>query len=144
MKFLTELVHQPRRFEPITVEELAKGRKGRRRILRRVLIRKTTGTPASATDAKGETWFLEFDPSYFHEGAPALSKWLTKISGAWGKSKWKLHHVRLEDVDRSGGDAAAIGQRTPFTLDDVNTILERVHQHGWHRSRDCRPSDQWQ
>ena len=52
-----------------------------------VLIReKTSGAHPgfTAKDAKGETWFLEFDPPYFPEGATGAVEVATKIFWAFG------------------------------------------------------------
>ena len=38
----------------------------------------------TARDAKGETWFLEFDPPYFPEGATGAVEVATKIFWAFG------------------------------------------------------------
>ena len=84
----------------------------------------------TARDAKGETWFLEFDPPYYPEGATGAVAVATKIF-------WALGYTQVEsflttfDPNRVEFDPKATlrrpsGKRTRFTKDDMNSILERV------------------
>ena len=74
---------------PVTVEELVRGpnRGAPPDPSRWTLTReKTSGSHPgfTARDAKGETWFLEFDPPYFPEGATGAVAVATKIFWALG------------------------------------------------------------
>ena len=74
---------------PVTVEEIVRGtnRSAPPDSSRWTLTReKTSGSHPgfTARDAKGETWFLEFDPSYFAEGATGAVTVATKIFWAFG------------------------------------------------------------
>jgi len=84
----------------------------------------------TARDAKGETWFLEFDPPYYPEGATGAVAVATKIF-------WALGYTQVEsfitsfDPDKAEFDPQATlrrpsGARTRFTRDDMSAILERV------------------
>jgi len=84
----------------------------------------------TARDAKGETWFLEFDPPYYDEGATGAVAIANKIF-------WALGYYQVEsfitsfDPSKVEFDPKATlrrpsGARTKFTKDDMNSILERV------------------
>jgi hypothetical protein len=98
-----------------------------------VLIReKTAGAHPgfTATDAKGHTWFLEFDPPEFPEGATAAVAIATKIFYALGynqvESFLTTFDPRKTTIDPKATVRRPNGKRTPFTHDDINAILERV------------------
>jgi hypothetical protein len=98
-----------------------------------VLIReKTSGVHPgfTARDAKGDTFFLEFDPPYFAEGATGAVAVATKIFWALGYNQVESY-ITTFDPKRSSIDPKATlrrpsGARTPFTRDDMNEVLERV------------------
>jgi hypothetical protein len=124
--------------KPITIEELVKGPEegAPPDPSRWVLIReKTTGAHPgfTATDGKGETWFLEFDPLYFHEGATGAVEVATKIFWGLGynqvESFLTTFDPRKTSIDPNATIRRPSGKRTSFTQDDVNTILERVHRN---------------
>jgi hypothetical protein len=84
----------------------------------------------TARDAKGETWFLEFDPTYYPEGATGAVAVATKMF-------WALGYLQVEsflttfdpskvDFDPKATLRRPSGARTRFTRDDMNSILERV------------------
>ena len=84
----------------------------------------------TARDAKGETWFLEFDPPYYPEGATGAVAVATKIFWALGYNQVESF-VTTFDPNRVEFDPKATlrrpsGQRTRFSRDDMNSILERV------------------
>jgi hypothetical protein len=98
-----------------------------------ILIReKTSGAHPgfTATDAGGETWFLEFDPPKFPEGATAAVAIATKIFWALGYNQVESFLTTFDPAKASIDPRATIrrpnGKRTPFNHDDVNDILERV------------------
>ncbi|HEY7474792.1 MAG TPA: hypothetical protein VH679_07255 [Vicinamibacterales bacterium] len=84
----------------------------------------------TARDAKGETWFLEFDPPYFPEGATGAVAVATKIFWALGYNQVESYLTTFDPAKVSFDPKATLrrpsGARTPFTQDDINAILERV------------------
>ena len=98
-----------------------------------VLIReKTSGAHPgfTARDAKGETWFLEFDPSYFAEGATGAVAVATKIFWALGynqvESFLTTFDPKLAEIDPKATIRRPNGKRTPATRDDMNVVLQNV------------------
>ena len=84
----------------------------------------------TARDAKGETWFLEFDPPYYAEGATGAVAVATKMFWALGYNQVESF-ITTFDPKRVEFDPKATlrrpsGSRTRFTRDDMNSILERV------------------
>jgi hypothetical protein len=97
------------------------------------LIReKTSGAHPgfTAMDAKGETWFLEFDPPHAPEGATAAVAIASKIFWAFGYNQVELFLTTLDPakvvIDPKATVRRPNGKRTPFTRDDMDVILERV------------------
>jgi len=84
----------------------------------------------TARDAKGETWFLEFDPTYFPEGATGAVAVATKIFWALGYNQVESFLTTFDparvDFDPNATLRRPSGARTRFTKDDMNSILERV------------------
>jgi hypothetical protein len=84
----------------------------------------------TARDAKGETWFLEFDPPYFPEGATGAVEAATKIFWALGYNQVESFLTTFDpkhaDIDPKATLRRPSGARTRFAQDDVNSILERV------------------
>jgi hypothetical protein len=123
---------------PVTVDEITKGP-----IIgeppdpsRWVLIReKTSGAHPgfTATDAKGHTWFLEFDPPKFPEGATAAVSIATKIFWALGYNQVESFLTTFDPKNTTIDPKATVrrpnGERTAFTHDDMNVILEKVHRN---------------
>jgi hypothetical protein len=93
---------------------------------------KTSGSHPgfTARDAKGETWFLEFDPPYFPEGATGAVAVATKIFWAFGYNQVESFLTTFDpkrvDFDPKATIRRPSGARTKFTHDDMNAILERV------------------
>src|SRR5262249_54828742 len=83
-----------------------------------------------AKDAKGETWFLEFDPSYFPEGATGAVQVATKLFWALGYNQVESYLTTFDpkrvEFDPKATIRRPSGKRTRFTQDDVNAILEHV------------------
>jgi hypothetical protein len=101
-----------------------------------VLIReKTSGAHPgfTAVDAKGETWFLEFDPPHAPEGATAAVAVATKIFWALGynqvESFLTTFDPRKTTIDPKATVRRPNRERTPFTQDDINVILEKVKRN---------------
>lgn len=84
----------------------------------------------TARDAKGETWFLEFDPPYFPEGATGAVAVATKIFWAFGYNQVESFLTTFDpkhvEFDPNATIRRPSGARTRFTHDDMNAILERV------------------
>jgi len=87
----------------------------------------------TARDAKGETWFLEFDPTYYPEGATGAVEVATKFFWALGYNQVESFLTTFDPKKSSLDPKATLrrpsGKRTPFSQDDVNAILERVHRN---------------
>jgi hypothetical protein len=84
----------------------------------------------TARDAKGETWFLEFDPSYYPEGATGAVAVASKMFWALGYNQVESFVTSFDpnkvEFDPNATLRRPSGQRTRFTKDDMNAILERV------------------
>jgi hypothetical protein len=84
----------------------------------------------TARDARGETWFLEFDPTYFPEGATGSVVVASKIFWALGynqvESFLTTFDPRRVEIDPKATARRPSGKRTPYTRDDMNAILEHV------------------
>ncbi len=96
-----------------------------------VLIReKTSGVHPgfTAKDAKGETWFLEFDRPYYPEGPTAAVAIATKIFWGLGYNQVESFLTTLDPrkttIDPEATARRPNGKRTPYTEDDMNAILE--------------------
>jgi hypothetical protein len=107
-----------------------------------VLIReKSSGAHPgfTARDAKGETWFLAFDPMPYPEGATAAVEVATKIFWALGYNQVETYITTFDprrlEIDPQATLARPSGARTRFAQDDVDVILERVsrRQDGTYR-----------
>jgi hypothetical protein len=92
---------------------------------------KTSGAHPGVTarDANGETWFVEFDPSYYPDGATAAVTMATKFFWALGYNQVETFLTTFDPKRAEFDPGATIrrpnGKRTPFTRDDLNQILER-------------------
>jgi hypothetical protein len=98
-----------------------------------VLIReKTSGAHPgfTAKDAKGETWFLEFDPRPFPEGATGAVVVATRFFWALGYNQVESYLTTFDpksvEIDPQATVRRPSGARTRFTTDDMNAILEQV------------------
>jgi hypothetical protein len=84
----------------------------------------------TARDAKGETWFLEFDPPYYPEGATASVVMATKFFWALGYNQVETFLTTFDPARVEFDPKATLkrpnGKRTPFTRDDLNAVLEQV------------------
>jgi hypothetical protein len=82
----------------------------------------------TAIDAKGETWYLEFDPPKFPEGATAAVAIATKIFWALGYNQVESFLTTFDPKKASIDPKATVrrpnGKRTRFTQDDMNVVLE--------------------
>ena len=97
-----------------------------------VIREKTSGVHPgfTARDGKGETWFLQFDPPYFPEGATSVVEIASKIFWALGYNQVESYLTTFDprhlEFDPKATLRRPSGARTPFTMDDINAILERV------------------
>ena len=84
----------------------------------------------TARDAKGETWFLQFDPPYYDEGATGAVAIASRIFWALGYNQVELFLSTFDPKKVEFDPKATIrrpsGKRTRFDRDDMNAILERV------------------
>jgi hypothetical protein len=97
-----------------------------------VFREKTSGAHPgfTAKDAKGETWFLEFDPPYYPEAATAAVEIATKIFWAFGYNQVESFLTTFDpkrvEFDPNATIRRPSGARTKFTRDDLNAVLETV------------------
>ena len=93
---------------------------------------KTSGAHPGVTarDAKGETWFLEFDPPYYPEAATGAVVVATKFFWALGYNQVETFLTTFDPKNVTFDPKATLrrpnGKRTPFTDDDLDAILEKV------------------
>jgi hypothetical protein len=98
-----------------------------------VLIReKTSGSHPgfTARDAKGDTFFLEFDPKWAPQGATGAVEVATKIFWALGYNQVETYLTTFDlkrvEIDPKATVRRPSGKRTPFTQDDIDAILDHV------------------
>jgi hypothetical protein len=97
-----------------------------------IVREKTSGVHPGVTarDAKGETWFLEFDPRPFPEGATASLVMATKFFWALGYNQVETFLTTFDPKRVAYDPEATIkrpnGKRTPFSRDDLDAVLEQV------------------
>src|SRR5215208_5828634 len=84
----------------------------------------------TARDANGETWFLQFDPPYYAEGATGAVAVASRMFWALGYNQVELFLTTFDPKKVEFDPKATIrrpsGKRTRFDRDDMNAILERV------------------
>jgi hypothetical protein len=84
----------------------------------------------TARDAKGEVWFLEFDPPYYPEAATGAVVMATKFFWALGYNQVESFLTTFDPKQMTFDPEATLrrpnGKRTPFTRDDINSLLENV------------------
>src|SRR5262245_48124547 len=80
----------------------------------------------TARDAKGETWFLEFDPPAYPDGATAAVMMASKFFWALGYNQVESFLTTFDpkhmEFDPNATMRRPNGKRTPFTRDDINAI----------------------
>jgi hypothetical protein len=97
-----------------------------------IVHQKTSGAHPGITakDARGETWFIELDPSYFPEGATASVAIASKIFWALGYNQVESFVTtidpRVVSIDPKATKTRPSGARTRFKPDDLREILEQV------------------
>jgi hypothetical protein len=120
---------------PVTTEEIARGPNfgAPPDPSRWVLTReKTSGAHPgfTAKDARGDTFFLEFDPPHFPEGATGAVEVATKIFWALGYNQVESYLTTFDpkhvEIDPKATVRRPNRERTAFTRDDMNAILETV------------------
>jgi len=120
---------------PISASELSRGPAvaGRPAPERWTIIReKSAGVyPGfTARDANGETWFVSFDRPSNPEGATASVVIASKLFWALGYNQVELFITTFDPrnvvIDPKATLRRPSGDRTPFTRDDLNEVLERA------------------
>ena len=98
-----------------------------------VIIREKTGgvNPGfTARDANGETWFLSFDDPDSPEGSTAEVVVASKLFWALGYNQIEMFLTTLDParvaIDPAATHRRPSGERTPFTRDDLDEMLERA------------------
>jgi hypothetical protein len=90
---------------------------------------KTSGSHAGITarDANGETWFLEFDPSYYPGAATAAPVMASKIFWALGYNQVESFLTTFDpnrvEIDSEATFIRPNGKRTPITGSDIEELL---------------------
>src|SRR5262249_29016448 len=114
---------------PVSVEEIVRGpNRGAPPDPSRWIVtrEKTSGahTGVTARDANGDTWFLEFDPPYFAEGATGAVAVATKIFWALGYNQVETFLTTFDPhrvtIDREATIRRPSGARTRVTDDRFN------------------------
>ena len=97
-----------------------------------VVIRQKSGgvhPGVTAMDAKGDTWFIQFDPASNPEGATAALEIATKIFWALGYNQVETFLTTFDpkrvQIDPHATVRRPSGARTRFTHDDLNAVLEQ-------------------
>jgi hypothetical protein len=87
----------------------------------------------TAKDARGETWFMEFDRPYFPEGATSAIAIASKMFWALGYNQVEsfvtTFDPRVVEFDPNATVKRPSGARTPFTRADMNEILAQVKRN---------------
>src|SRR5262245_22705010 len=97
-----------------------------------VFRQKTVGVHPGVTakDANGETWFLEFDPEYYPEGATGAVVMATRFFSALGYNQVEsfitTFDPRRVEFDPEATIRRPNGKRTRFTRSDLEALLEHV------------------
>jgi len=120
---------------PISASELARGPVvGARPAPERwtIIREKSAGAyPGfTARDANGETWFVSFDLPANPEGASASVVIASKLFWALGYNQVELFITKFDPrsavIDSKATKRRPSGDRTPFTRDDLDEVLERA------------------
>ncbi len=97
-----------------------------------IIREKTSGAHPGVTarDAKGQTWFLEFDPDFYPEAATAAVVMATKFFWALGYNQVESFLTTFDPKHMEFDPKATLrrpnGKRTPFTRDDIDELLQNV------------------
>ncbi len=97
-----------------------------------VLREKTTGTSPgfTARDANGQTWFLQFDPPQYPGASTADVEIATKLFWALGYNQVETFITTFDPAHVTIDPKATIrrpsGDRTPYTREDMQLVLERA------------------
>jgi hypothetical protein len=87
----------------------------------------------TARDARGDTWFLSFDPPGSSEGATAAAVVATKLFWTLGfnqiESFITIVDPRKLTIDPGARMRRPNGSRTPFTQHDLDAVFERSARH---------------
>jgi hypothetical protein len=84
----------------------------------------------TARDARGETWFLEFDPPDTPEGPTSAVTIATKFFWALGYNQVEsfitTFDPKVTTIDPKATVRRPSGAHTPFTRDDMHAVLEQA------------------
>jgi hypothetical protein len=87
----------------------------------------------TARGARGETWFLSFDPPSNPEGATAAVSVANKIFWALGYNQVETFITTVDpnriEIDPKATRRRPSGARTPFTRSDVDEVLGRAYRN---------------
>lgn len=97
-----------------------------------ILREKTSGTSPgfTARDANGQTWFVQFDPPEYPGASTADVQIATKIFWTLGYNQVETFITTFDPAKVTIDSGATIrrpsGERTPYTREDMNVVLERA------------------
>jgi hypothetical protein len=97
-----------------------------------ILREKTAGTSPgfTARDANGQTWFVQFDPPEYPGASTADVEIATKMFWALGYNQVETFMTTFDPAKVTIDPKATIrrpsGERTPYTREDMNFVLERA------------------
>jgi len=88
----------------------------------------------TARDAKGETWFVSFDPPSNPKGATAAVVIANRMFWALGYNQVETFLTRIDparlEIDPKATVRRPSGARTPFTKDDLDAVFEIAMRAG--------------
>ncbi|HEX7136538.1 MAG TPA: hypothetical protein VF219_01755 [Vicinamibacterales bacterium] len=97
-----------------------------------ILREKTSGTSPgfTARDANGRAWFLQFDPPEYPGASTADVEIATKVFWALGYNQVETFITTFDPAKVTIDSQATIrrpsGERTPYTREDMDIVLERA------------------
>ena len=97
-----------------------------------ILREKTSGTSPgfTARDANGQTWFVQFDPPEYPGASTADVEIATKIFWALGYNQVETFITSFDPAKVTIDPKATVrrpsGERTQYTREDMNIVLERA------------------
>jgi hypothetical protein len=120
---------------PMSAEQIARGPNSDARPAPEqwvILREKTSGTTPGFTvkDGNGQTWFLQFDPPEYPGASTADVQIATKVFWALGYNQVETFITTFDPrravIDPTATKRRLSGERTPFTRDDLQVVLERA------------------
>jgi hypothetical protein len=122
--------------KPVTVEEITRGAttiEGPAAGQWTIIRAKSAGVAPGFTvrDAKGDVWFLTFDPRGYEIAPTAVIMVASRLFWALGYNQVETYLARVREEDIAIDDSATIrahGKRRPFSRGDLKDVLRRAHK----------------